>query len=262
VVIPTHMDMIREDRQDQVYRTAKEKYHAVIRDIKDCYERGQPVLVGTTSIENSELLSGLLGKDKLAHQVLNAKQHAREAEIVAQAGRPKMITIATNMAGRGTDIVLAATSEAVRADRRHRELPPEEKKLRTDKLRGEWQALHNQVVKAGGLHIIGTERHESRRIDNQLRGRSGRQGDPAARASTCRLEIRAQDLRRRPHQPDHGDAEDARRRAIEHAMVTRSIESAQRKVEARNFDIASSSSSTTMSPTTSARKSTRNARDS
>src|SRR6267143_4392907 len=181
VVIPTHMDMIRKDRQDQVYRTAKEKYHAVIRDIKDCYERGQPVLVGTTSIENSELLSGLLGKDKLAHQVLNAKQHAREAEIVAQAGRPKMITIATNMAGRGTDIVLGGNVEKqcefVEADET---VPPEEKKVRVEKLRGEWQALHNQVVKAGGLHIIGTERHESRRIDNQLRGRSGRQGDPGS----------------------------------------------------------------------------------
>src|SRR6267143_1485506 len=181
VVIPTHMDMIREDRQDQVYRTAKEKYHAVIRDIKDCYERGQPVLVGTTSIENSELLSGLLGKDKLAHQVLNAKQHAREAEIVAQAGRPKMITIATNMAGRGTDIVLGGNVEKqCELIEAIENLPPEEKKLRADKLRSEWQALHNQVVKAGGLHIIGTERHESRRIDNQLRGRSGRQGDPGS----------------------------------------------------------------------------------
>src|SRR5207249_606969 len=239
VVIPTHMDMIREDRQDQVYRTAKEKYHAVIRDIKGCYERGQPVLVGTTSIENSELLSGLLGKDKLPHQVLNAKQHAREAEIVAQAGRPKMITIATNMAGRGTDIVLGGNVEkqcelieAVES------LPPEEKKLRADKLRGEWQALHNQVVKAGGLHIIGTERHESRRIDNQLRGRSGRQGDPGSSRFYMALEdpllrIFAGDRINRIMvmlKMPEGEA-------IEHAMVTRSIESAQRKVEARNFDI-------------------------
>src|SRR6267142_1223942 len=178
VVIPTHMDMIREDRQDQVYRTAKEKYHAVIRDIKDCYERGQPVLVGTTSIENSELLSGLLGKDKLAHQVLNAKQHAREAEIVAQAGRPKMITIATNMAGRGTDIVLGGNVEKqCELIEAIENLPPEEKKLRADKLRGERHALPNQVAKAGRLHIIGDRKHESRRIDNQLRGRSGRQGD-------------------------------------------------------------------------------------
>ncbi len=239
VVIPTHMDMIREDRQDQVYRTAKEKYHAVIRDIKDCYERGQPVLVGTTSIENSELLSGLLGKDKLAHQVLNAKQHAREAEIVAQAGRPKMITIATNMAGRGTDIVLGGNVEKqCELLEAIENLPPEEKKLRTDKLRSEWQALHNQVVKAGGLHIIGTERHESRRIDNQLRGRSGRQGDPGSSRFYMSLEdpllrIFAGDRINRIMvmlKMPEGEA-------IEHAMVTRSIESAQRKVEARNFDI-------------------------
>ena len=239
VVIPTHMDMIREDRQDQVYRTAKEKYHAVIRDIKDCYERGQPVLVGTTSIENSELLSGLLGKDKLAHQVLNAKQHAREAEIVAQAGRPKMITIATNMAGRGTDIVLGGNVEKqCELIDAIENLPPEEKKLRTDKLRSEWQALHNEVVKAGGLHIIGTERHESRRIDNQLRGRSGRQGDPGSSRFYMSLEdpllrIFAGDRINRIMvmlKMPEGEA-------IEHAMVTRSIESAQRKVEARNFDI-------------------------
>ncbi len=239
VVIPTHMDMIREDRQDQVYRTAKEKYHAVIRDIKGCYERGQPVLVGTTSIENSELLSGLLGKDKLPHQVLNAKQHAREAEIVAQAGRPKMITIATNMAGRGTDIVLGGSVEKqCELIEAIENLPPEEKKLRADKLRGEWQALHNQVVKAGGLHIIGTERHESRRIDNQLRGRSGRQGDPGSSRFYMALEdpllrIFAGDRINRIMvmlKMPEGEA-------IEHAMVTRSIESAQRKVEARNFDI-------------------------
>jgi preprotein translocase subunit SecA len=239
VVIPTHMDMIREDRQDQVYRTAKEKFHAVIRDIKDCYERGQPVLVGTTSIENSELLSGLLGKEKLPHQVLNAKQHAREAEIVAQAGRPKMITIATNMAGRGTDIVLGGNVEKqCELIEAIDNLPPEEKKLRADKLRGEWQALHNQVVKAGGLHIIGTERHESRRIDNQLRGRSGRQGDPGSSRFYMALEdpllrIFAGDRINRIMvmlKMPEGEA-------IEHAMVTRSIESAQRKVEARNFDI-------------------------
>src|SRR5437870_6105987 len=239
VVIPTHMDMIREDRQDQVYRTAKEKYHAVIRDIKDCYERGHPVLVGTTSIENSELLSGLLGKDKLAHQVLNAKQHAREAEIVAQAGRPKMITIATNMAGRGTDIVLGGNVEKqIDLVRDKDDLDAPEKELRADKLRGEWQALHNQVVKAGGLHIIGTERHETRRIDNQLRGRSGRQGDPGSSRFYMSLEdpllrIFAGDRINRIMvmlKMPEGEA-------IEHAMVTRSIESAQRKVEARNFDI-------------------------
>src|SRR5213594_3277706 len=239
VVIPTHMPMVRIDRQDQVYRTAKEKYHAVIKDIRECHERGQPVLVGTTSIENSELLSGLLGQDKLPHQVLNAKQHAREAEIVAQAGRPKMITIATNMAGRGTDIVLGGNVEKqCELIEAVENLPPEEKKLRADKLRGEWQALHNQVVKAGGLHIIGTERHESRRIDNQLRGRSGRQGDPGSSRFYMALEdpllrIFAGDRINRIMvmlKMPEGEA-------IEHAMVTRSIESAQRKVEARNFDI-------------------------
>src|SRR5712691_10729877 len=239
VVIPTHMDMIREDRQDQVYRTVREKYQAVINDIKDCYERGQPFLVGTTSIENSELLATQLEKAKLPHQVLNAKQHAREAEIVAQAGRPKMITIATNMAGRGTDIVLGGNVEKqCELIEAIENLPPEEKKLRADKLRGEWQALHNQVVKAGGLHIIGTERHESRRIDNQLRGRSGRQGDPGSSRFYMSLEdpllrIFARDRINRIMvmlKMPEGEA-------IEHAMVTRSIESAQRKVEARNFDI-------------------------
>jgi preprotein translocase subunit SecA len=184
VVVPTHMKMVRADRQDQVYRTGKEKHQAVIKDIRDCYQRGQPVLVGTTSIENSELLAGFLTKDKLPHQVLNAKQHEREAQIVAQAGRPKMITIATNMAGRGTDIVLGGNVEKqcdfVLADET---LSVDEKNTRVEKLRGEWQALHDQVVKAGGLHIIGTERHESRRIDNQLRGRSGRQGDPGSSLS-------------------------------------------------------------------------------
>src|SRR6266849_2629614 len=170
IVVPTHMPMVRIDRQDQVYRTAKEKYHAVIKDIRACFDREQP-----------ELVSGLLDREKLQHQVLNAKQHAREAEIIAQAGRPKMITIATNMAGRGTDIVLGGNVEKqcdlVEATEN---LSPEEKRVRVEQLRGEWQALHDQVVKAGGLHIIGTERHESRRIDNQLRGRSGRQGDPGS----------------------------------------------------------------------------------
>src|SRR6266566_979104 len=181
MVIPTNVAMIRRDENDLVFRTFKEKAGAIVGDIKDCYQRGQPVLVGTTSIENSELLAAILDKEKLPHQVLNAKQHAREAEIVAQAGRPKMVTIATNMAGRGTDIVLGGNVEKqVDLIEAIENLPPEEKKLRADKLRGEWQALHNQVVKAGGLHIIGTERHESRRIDNQLRGRSGRQGDPGS----------------------------------------------------------------------------------
>jgi preprotein translocase subunit SecA len=231
--------MVRIDRQDQVYRTGKEKYHAVIKDIRDSYERGQPVLVGTTSIENSELLSGLLQKEKLPHQVLNAKQHAREAEIVAQAGRPKMVTIATNMAGRGTDIVLGGNVEKqcdfVEADP---ELASDEKQQRIEKLRGEWQALHDQVVKAGGLHIIGTERHESRRIDNQLRGRSGRQGDPGSSRFYMSLEdtllriFAGERINRIMVMLKMPEGE-----AIEHAMVTRSIESAQRKVEARNFDI-------------------------
>jgi len=239
VVVPTHRPMIRADRLDQVYRTAKEKYLAVIKDIKDCQARGQPVLVGTTSIENSELISGLLAKQSLAHQVLNAKQHAREAEIVAQAGRPGMITIATNMAGRGTDIVLGGNVEKqcdmVEASEG---IPAEEKRARVEKLRGEWQQLHDQVVKAGGLHIIGTERHESRRVDNQLRGRSGRQGDPGSSRFYMALEdpllrIFAGDRINRIMvmlKMPEGEA-------IEHGMVTRSIESAQRKVEARNFDI-------------------------
>src|SRR3954463_1467219 len=239
IVVPTHRPMVRNDKQDQVYRTGKEKYSAVIKDIRDCYERGQPTLVGTTSIENSELLSGLLTKEKLAHQVLNAKQHAREAEIVAQAGRPKMVTIATNMAGRGTDIVLGGSVEKqcdfVQADEK---LSPEEKKARVDTLHGEWQALHDQVVKAGGLHIIGTERPESRRIDNQLRGRSGRQGDPGSSRFYMSLEDsllrifageRINKIMVMLKMPE-GEA-------IEHRMVTRSIERAQRKVEARNFDI-------------------------
>ncbi|HEX4928221.1 MAG TPA: preprotein translocase subunit SecA [Burkholderiales bacterium] len=239
VVVPTHKPMIRNDRQDQVYRTGKEKFQAVINDIRDCYGRGQPVLVGTTSIENSELLSGLLGKEKLPHQVLNAKQHEREAQIVAQAGRPKMITIATNMAGRGTDIVLGGNVDKqcdfVEADDA---LVAEDKRARVETLRGEWQALHDQVVKAGGLHIIGTERHESRRVDNQLRGRSGRQGDPGSSRFYMSLEdpllrIFAGDRINRIMvmlKMPEGEA-------IEHPMVTRSIESAQRKVEARNFDI-------------------------
>jgi preprotein translocase subunit SecA len=239
VVIPTHMPMIRIDRLDQVYRTAKEKYQAVIKDIKDCQGRGQPVLVGTTSIENSELISGLLTREKLEHQVLNAKQHAREAEIVAQAGRPGMITIATNMAGRGTDIVLGGNVEKqcdfVEADDK---LTPEEKQARVARLRGEWQALHDKVVKAGGLHIIGTERHESRRVDNQLRGRSGRQGDPGSSRFYMALEdallriFAGERINRIMVMLKMPEGE-----AIEHAMVTRSIESAQRKVEARNFDI-------------------------
>jgi preprotein translocase subunit SecA len=239
VVIPTHRPMIREDRQDKIYRTVNEKYNAIIADIKECFGRDQPVLVGTTSVENSEVFSGLLKKEGLAHQVLNAKQHAREAEVVAQAGRPKMITIATNMAGRGTDIVLGGNVEKqvdfVRADAA---IDDAEKEARITKLRGEWQSLHDQVVKAGGLMIIGSERHESRRIDNQLRGRSGRQGDPGE----SRFYLSMEDPLLRIFAGERMKAIMDRLKlpegeAIEAGMVTRSIESAQRKVEARNFDI-------------------------
>jgi len=239
VVIPTHKKMIRDDRLDLVYRTAPEKHKAIIDDIKECYGRGQPVLVGTTSIENSELLSGLLTKEKLPHQVLNAKQHAREAEIVAQAGQPKMVTIATNMAGRGTDIVLGGSVEKqIELIERDDKVPVAEKAQRTSQLRGEWQQLHDHVIKEGGLHIIGTERHESRRVDNQLRGRSGRQGDPGSSRFYMSLEDpllrifageRINKIMVMLRMPE-GEA-------IEHGMVTRSIEGAQRKVEARNFDI-------------------------
>jgi preprotein translocase subunit SecA len=239
VVIPTHMPMIREDRHDQVFRTAKEKYGAIIADIRDCHTRGQPVLVGTTSIENSELISGLLQKEKLPHQVLNAKQHAKEAQIVAQAGRPKMITIATNMAGRGTDIVLGGNVEKqCELLEASPDLPPEDKATRVEKLRGEWQQLHDLVIKEGGLHIIGTERHESRRVDNQLRGRSGRQGDPGSSRFYLALEdpllriFAGERINRIMVMLKMPEGE-----PIEHRMVSRSLESAQRKVEARNFDI-------------------------
>jgi len=239
VVIPTNMPMVRADRNDQVFRTAPEKFKAIIGDIKDCYERGQPVLVGTTSIENSELLSGMLQKEKFPHQVLNAKQHAREAEIVAQAGRPKVITIATNMAGRGTDIVLGGNLEKqIDPVREVEDLDAAEKERRIDELRREWQGRHNEVIAAGGLHIIGTERHEARRIDNQLRGRSGRQGDPGSSRFYLSLEDpllrifageRVNSIMQRLGMPE-GEP-------IEHGLVTRSIESAQRKVEAHNFDM-------------------------
>ena len=238
-VIPTHRPMVRDDRQDQVFRTAREKYNAILIDIKDCYQRGQPVLVGTTSIENSELLSEMLKAEKLPHQVLNAKQHEREAQIVAQAGRPTMLTIATNMAGRGTDIVLGGNVEK-QIDHLHADsdVPEADKEAKVATLRSEWQSLHDQVIAAGGVHIIGTERHESRRIDNQLRGRSGRQGDPGSSRFYLSMEDtllkifagdRLKAIMDRLKLPD-GEA-------IEAGMVTRSIESAQRKVEARNFDI-------------------------
>ena len=239
LVVPTHKAMIREDREDLVYQTIKEKNDAIIAAIKDCYDNDQPVLVGTTSIENSELLSGMLDKHKLPHQVLNAKQHAREAEIVVQAGRPKMITIATNMAGRGTDIVLGGNVEkAIDALRANDGVDTAQKESRIQAMREEWQQLHAKVIAAGGLHIIGTERHESRRIDNQLRGRSGRQGDPGSSRFYLSLEDpllrifagdRVKAIMQRLKMPE-GEA-------IESSWVSRSIESAQRKVEAHNFDI-------------------------
>lgn len=238
-VIPTHRPMIRKDHMDKVYRTAKEKYQAVLEDIRDCYARGQPVLVGTTSIETNEYLSQLLTKAKLPHQVLNAKQHAREADIVAQAGRPKMITIATNMAGRGTDIVLGGTIQA-EADRIRDDdsLTEDQKAARVAALKVEWQKVHDEVLALGGLHIIGTERHESRRVDNQLRGRAGRQGDPGS----SRFYLSLEDPLLRIFASDRVAAIMDRLKmpegeAIEHTWVTRAIENAQRKVEARNFDI-------------------------
>ena len=239
VIIPTHRAMVRQDRMDQVYRTFKEKYVAVINDVKDCQARGQPVLVGTTSIEINEYLSSLLKKEKLAHQLLNAKQHASEAQIVAQAGRPGMITIATNMAGRGTDIVLGGNPQsdidAVLADEK---LNEEEKQVRISSLRAEWQQRHDQVIAVGGLHIVGTERHESRRVDNQLRGRAGRQGDPGS----SRFYLSLEDSLLRIFASDRVAAIMDRLKmpegeAIEHPWVTRAIENAQRKVEARNFDM-------------------------
>ncbi len=239
VVIPPNKPTIRKDDNDLIYKTAREKYDAVIKDIQDCYERGQPVLVGTTSIENSELISGLLTQAKLPHQVLNAKQHAKEAEIVAQAGRPKMVTIATNMAGRGTDIVLGGNVEKqVQFLEADASLNDDERKVRAKKLQDEWQGLHEQVVALGGLRIVATERHESRRIDNQLRGRSGRQGDPGA----SRFYLSLDDSLMRIFAGDKVRAIMDRLKmpegeAIEAGIVNRSIESAQRKVEARNFDI-------------------------
>jgi preprotein translocase subunit SecA len=239
VIIPTDRPMIRDECMDQVFRTMDEKNNAIIEGIKDCHQRGQPVLVGTTSIENNELLSGLLNQSKLPHQLLNAKQHAREAEVVTQAGRPKMITIATNMAGRGTDIVLGGNPEPeverISSDKNTSDSVKEE---RIAKLREEWQLLHDEVLKQGGLHIIGTERHESRRVDNQLRGRSGRQGDPGSSRFYLSLEDpllrifasdRVASIMQRLNMPE-GEA-------IEHPWVTRAIENAQRKVESRNFDI-------------------------
>ena len=239
VVIPPHRKSQRDDQLDRVYKTSQERYTAAIADIRECHERGQPVLVGTTSIENSELIAQLLTQQKLPHQVLNAKQHAREADIVAQAGRPGMVTIATNMAGRGTDIVLGGNIEkdvqAIEADESLSEAARQDK---VAQLREQWKVVHEQVKALGGLRIIATERHESRRIDNQLRGRSGRQGDPGSSRFYLSLDDplmrifagdRVRSIMDRLKMPE-GEA-------IEAGIVTRSIESAQRKVEARNFDI-------------------------
>ncbi len=239
MVIPPNRPSKRDDQLDRVYKTTREKYEAAIRDIRECYERGQPVLVGTTSIENSEIIDELLNKENLPHQVLNAKQHEREADIVAQAGRPGMITIATNMAGRGTDIVLGGNIEkqvaAVEADE---SLSEAERQQRIEQMRADWKIEHDKVSALGGLRIIATERHESRRIDNQLRGRSGRQGDPGSSRFYLSLDDalmrifagdRVRAIMDRLKMPD-GEA-------IEAGIVTRSIEGAQRKVEARNFDI-------------------------
>ena len=239
VVIPPNRPTVRKDELDLVYKTDREKYAAIVEDIRDCHERGQPVLVGTTSVEKSELIAKLLGEAGLPHQVLNAKQHAREAEIVAQAGRPGVITIATNMAGRGTDIVLGGNVEKqcqfIEADAG---LSDADKAARIQQLKDEWATLNAQVKAAGGLRIVATERHESRRIDNQLRGRSGRQGDPGASRFYLSLEDplmrifagdRVKAIMERLKMPD-GEA-------IEAGIVSRSIEGAQRKVEARNFDM-------------------------
>ena len=239
VVIPPNRPTIRKDENDLIYKTAQEKYDAVAADIRDCHERGQPVLVGTTSIENSELLSALLDKAKLPHRVLNAKQHAMEAEIVAQAGRPKMITIATNMAGRGTDIVLGGNVEKqIQLLEADAALSDADKAARSRQLQDEWAGLHEQVKTVGGLRIVATERHESRRIDNQLRGRSGRQGDPGS----SRFYLSLDDPLMRIFAGDRVRAIMDRLKmpegeAIEAGIVNRSIESAQRKVEARNFDV-------------------------
>ena len=239
VVIPTHRMMIRDDQQDKVYRTAKEKYKAIVDDVKECYGRGQPVLVGTTSIENSELISDMLTKAGIPHNVLNAKQHEREAQIVMEAGRPGMVTIATNMAGRGTDIVLGGgISKALEQIDNDETLSEEQKKAQKEEIKAKWQVYHARVVELGGLRIIGSERHESRRIDNQLRGRSGRQGDPGSSRFYLSMEDpllrifageKMQALMNKLRLPE-GEA-------IEAGIVSRSIETAQRKVESRNFDI-------------------------
>ena len=233
IVVPTHLKMIRDDKGDLVFLTQQEKYQAVLEDIRDCRQRGQPTLVGTTSIEVSELISKLLDQEKIPHQVLNAKQHEREAEVIAQAGQPGTVTIATNMAGRGTDIVLGGNLQA-----ELKAMGAEVEETAREAARQSWQQRHEQVVAAGGLHVVGTERHESRRIDNQLRGRSGRQGDPGS----SRFYLSLQDNLLRIFASDKvaGLMQKLgmeKGEAIEHPWVTKAIENAQRKVEAHNFDI-------------------------
>lgn len=239
VVIPTHKKMIRDDQQDKVFRTVEEKYRAIVKDIKDCNKRGQPVLLGTTSIENSEALSQLLHKEGIEHNVLNAKQHEREAQIVLEAGRSGMVTIATNMAGRGTDIVLGGgINKHVDEIRLNESLSDEEKAQKIETLKAQWQVEHDKVIAAGGLRIIGSERHESRRIDNQLRGRAGRQGDPGSSCFYLSMEdplLRIFGGDRMRAIADKLKLEEGV--AIESNMLTRMIESAQRKVEGRNYDI-------------------------
>ena len=232
VVVPTHRPMVRDDRNDLMFLTLPEKYDAIVEDVVDCIDRGQPVLVGTASIESSELLSAELNRRGINHNVLNAKQHEREADVVADAGRPGAVTIATNMAGRGTDIVLGGSLEA---ELERMSNPTEEE---VERVKADWQKRHEAVICAGGLHIVGTERHESRRIDNQLRGRSGRQGDPGSSRfylslddSLMRIFV-SESVRNMMHKLNSDSGE-----AIEHKMINRSIENAQRKVEGHNFDI-------------------------
>ena len=239
IIVPPHRPTIRKDNMDKIYRTSQERYDAVISDIKDCNKRDQPVLVGTTSIENSELISKQLSKAKLEHQVLNAKQHEKEAHIISQAGQPGMITIATNMAGRGTDIVLGGNIDLqIENTKNNLKLDEKKRNKQITELTDAWKDRNKKVLDAGGLHIIGTERHESRRIDNQLRGRSGRQGDPGSSAFYLSLEDsllrifaseRIASIMEKLNMPE-GEA-------IEHKWVNKSIEGAQRKVESRNFDI-------------------------
>ena len=238
VIIPPHKMTVRKDNIDKIYRTSEERYEAVLNDIIDCHKRQQPVLVGTTSIENSELISKRLTKAKLKHQVLNAKQHEKEANIIVQAGQPGMITIATNMAGRGTDIVLGGNIEPEIEVLESKKIDNSKRKKQIDELRKDWQLRHQSVIEAGGLHIIGTERHESRRIDNQLRGRSGRQGDPGSSSFYLSLEdplLRIFGSDRVATIMDKLDM--PKGEPIEHNWVNRSIEGAQRKVEGRNFEI-------------------------